>query len=226
MDQGAYGNRLGSRFHLDSVPVITLGALGKAQMALTEIVNDNPHPGRTLPIPPEDAYLVHLMTRDCLAHDLYIDNKSVTPDPFPTGVTALYDLRRDPIEDLHCPTACLSFYLPRAAIEEIADDVGAGRIADLNFRHGLAYDDPVMRSLGQALLPALAKPDQVNALFMDHIGLAFRAHIASAYGRLQVRRPTARGGLAPWQERRAREFLSNNLGGELRLAQIARECGF
>jgi AraC-like DNA-binding protein len=225
MDQGAYGNRLGSRFHLNSVPVITLGTLRKSQMALTEIVNDNLNPGRTLPIPPEDAFLVHLMTRDCLAHDLYVDNKSVSPDPFPTGVTALYDLRRDPIEDLHCPTACLSFYLPRAALQEIADDVGERRIPALDFRHGCAYDDPVMRSLGQALLPALAKPEQVNTLFVDQIGLAFRAHVASAYGRMHAPRPRARGGLAPWQERRARDILSNNLGGELPLAQVARECG-
>jgi AraC-like DNA-binding protein len=225
MNQGAYGNRLGSRFHLNSVPVIMLSTLRKSQMALTEIVNDNPDLGKTLPIPPEDAFLVNLMTRDCLAHDLYIDNKSVSPDPFPTGVTALYDLRHDPIEELHCPTACLSFYLPRTALEEIADDVGERRIPALEFRHGCAYDDPVLRSLGQALLPVLAKPDQVNTLFLDHIGLAFRAYIASAYGRMQTTRSKARGGLAPWQERRARDILFHNVGGELPLAQVARECG-
>jgi AraC-like DNA-binding protein len=225
MDQGAYGNRLGSRFQLNSAPVVILATLRRSQIAVTLIVNDNPNLGRTLPIPVEDAFLVHLMTRDCLAHDLYIDNKSVSPDPFPTGVTALYDLMRDPIEDLRCPTACLSFYLPHTALEEIADDVGERRIPALDFRHGRAYDDPVMRSLGQALLPALAKPEQVNTLFVDHIGLAFRAHIASAYGRMHVTRLKARGGLAPWQERRARDILSNNLGGELPLAQVARECG-
>jgi AraC family transcriptional regulator len=225
MGQGAYGDHLASRFHLNSAPVVTLSTLRKSQIAITLIVNDNPDLGRTLPIPLEDAVLVHLMTRDCLAHDLYIDNRSVSPDPFPTGVTALYDLMRDPIEDLHCPTACLSFYLPRAALEEIADDVGERRIPALDFRHGRAYDDPVMRSLGQAVLPALAKPEQVNKLFVDHIGLAFRAHIASAYGHTHATRPRARGGLAPWQERRARDILSNNLGGELPLAEVARECG-
>ena len=225
MGQGAYGDRLGSRFHLNSAPVITLSTRRKSRIAVTLIINDNANLGRTLPIPLEDAFLVHLMTRDCLAHDLYIDNKSVSPDPFPAGVTALYDLMRDPIEDLHCPTACLSFYLPRAALEEIADDVGERRIPALDFRHGCAYDDPVMRSLGQALLPALAKPEQVNKLFVDHIGLAFRAHIASAYGQMHATRPRARGGLAPWQERRARDILSNSLGGELPLAQVARECG-
>ena len=164
------------------------------------------------------------LTRDCLAHDLYVDNKSVSPDLFPAGVTALYDLTRDPIADMHCPTRCLSFYLPRAALEEIADDVGERRVRALEFRHGRAYDDPVMWSLGQAMLPALAQPDQVNTIFVDHIGLAFRAHIARAYGGMQSTRPRVRGGLAPWQERRAKDILSNSLSGDLALAKVAREC--
>ena len=112
MERGAYGDRLGSRFGLNSTPVVTVRSLRKSQLAVTEIVNHNPNLGKTLPIPPEDAFLVHVMTRDCLAHDLYVDNKSVSPDSFPTGITALYDLARDPIAELHCPTACLSFYLP------------------------------------------------------------------------------------------------------------------
>jgi AraC-like DNA-binding protein len=225
MDCGAYGDRLGSRFGLTKAPVLTVRTLRKSQLAVTEIVNDNPDLGKTLPIPPEDAFLVHVMTRDCLDHDLYIDNKSVSPDLFPTGVTSLYDLTRDPIAEIHCPTPCLSFYLPRLALHEIADEVGERRFRGLEFRHGRAYDDPVMRSLCEALLPALARPEQVNTLFVDHMGLAFRAHIARAYGGMQSMRPRLCGGLAPWQERRARDILSHNLNGELPLIHLAHECG-
>ena len=224
MEPGAYGNRLGSRFGLNSAPVLTVRTLRKSLLAVTEIINYSPH-CKTLPIPPEDAFLVHVMTRDCLVHDLYVDNKSVSPDPFPAGITALNDLSRDPIADMHGPTGCLSFYLPRAALEEIAHDVGERRVCALEFRHGRAYEDPAMRSLSEALLPALGKPDEVNTLFVDHIGLAFRAHIARAYGGMQSTRPRARGGLAPWQERRAKDLLFNKLSGELPLAQLARECG-
>ena len=112
----------------------------------------------------------------------------------------------------------------RAALEEIADDIGERRARTLEFRHGRAYDDPIMRILGQLLLSALAKPHQVNTLFVDHIALAFRAHIARTYGGMQSTRPRVRGGLAPWQERRAKDILSNNLSGDLALAKVAREC--
>jgi hypothetical protein len=223
-DHGAYGEHLGSRFGLNNVPVLTVRTLRKSQVVVTDIVNDNSDLGKTLPIPPEEAFLVHLQMRACLAHDLFIDNKSVSPEPIPAGSTMLYDLSRDPIAELHCPSRCISFYLPRSALEEIADDVGSRRVRALEFRHGRVYDDPVMRSLTQALLPAFAKPNQFNTLFVDQVGLAFRAHIASVYGGMRSTCARARGGLAPWQERRAKDILSNNLDGELPLAQLAREC--
>ena len=223
MESGAYGNRLGSRFRLDSAPVVTVRALRKSQLAVTEIVNDNPHL-KTLPIPPEDAFLVHLMTRDCLAHDLYVDNRSVSPDLFSDRHHRA--LRSGARSDRRhgWSDGSLSFYLPRSALEEIADDVGERRVRALEFRHGRAYHDPVMWSLGQAMLPALAKPDQANTLFVDHIGLAFRAHIARAYGGMQSTHPRVRGGLAPWQERRAKDILANNLNGDVPLAEVARQC--
>lgn len=34
----------------------------------------------------------------------------------------------------------------------------------------------------------------------------------------------SKGGLAPWQKRRAAELLSENLDGRIRLMEIAREC--
>jgi AraC-like DNA-binding protein len=36
---------------------------------------------------------------------------------------------------------------------------------------------------------------------------------------------TSPGGLAPWQERRAKEIIDANLGGDVSLAELARECG-
>ena len=51
-----------------------------------------------------------------------------------------------------------------------------------------------------------------------------RDHVAQTYGGMRpVSRP-ARGGLAPWQERRAKEILSANLDGSVPLKEVAREC--
>jgi AraC-like DNA-binding protein len=223
-EEGAFGDRLGSRFGMDEAPAFTVRALRRSLLAVTEINFDAPEFGRTLPIPPEDAFLVHVMTRDCLDHDLIVDGKSVRPDPFRAGVTAIYDLTRDPIADMRERAGCLSFYLPRIALEEIADDLGQRRPHTLEFKHGRAYEDPVMRALGEAIRPALASPQQISTLFVDHLALAFRAHIARAYA-APTATVRAKGGLAPWQQRKAIEILRQNLDGDMPLAQLASECG-
>ena len=54
--------------------------------------------------------------------------------------------------------------------------------------------------------------------------LALGVHIAQTYGGMRpVSRPV-RGGLAPWQEQRAKEILRANLHG-VPLKEVARECG-
>ena len=53
--------------------------------------------------------------------------------------------------------------------------------------------------------------------------LAFTAHVAQTYGGLQRVTEPNRGGLAPWQVKRACEMLESDLGGKLSLEQIAAE---
>ncbi|PWS22075.1 AraC family transcriptional regulator, partial [Enterococcus faecium] len=61
-------------------------------------------------------------------------------------------------------------------------------------------------------------------LFLDQMALALYAHVAHAYGRATPR-AGAMAGLAPWQERRARELLGADLAHDLSLAEIATACG-
>jgi AraC family transcriptional regulator len=107
----------------------------------------------------------------------------------------------------------------------IADDANAPRIRDLSYEPGAGVNDVTISRLGSLLLPALSHPDQANPLFVDHVLLAVGVHIAQTYGGMRpVSRPI-RGGLAPWQERRAREFLLANIKRAVALKEVARECG-
>jgi AraC-like DNA-binding protein len=75
------------------------------------------------------------------------------------------------------------------------------------------------------MLPALSHPDQANQLFVDHVLMAFGKHVAQTYGGMRPLVLPVRGGLAPWQERRAKEILSANLDGRVSLKDVAKECG-
>jgi AraC family transcriptional regulator len=60
-------------------------------------------------------------------------------------------------------------------------------------------------------------------LFVDHVLLAVGAHIAQTYGGMRPVSRLVRGGLAPWQERRAKEMIAANLDG-VPVTELAREC--
>jgi AraC family transcriptional regulator len=142
---------------------------------------------------------------------------------FRAGESCLYDLKRDFSALLDKPYHNLFFYLPRVALDAIADEANVSRIRDLSYKPGAAVNDATISGLGSLLLPALSHPDQANRLFVDHVLLAVGAHIAQTYGGMRPVSRLVRGGLAPWQERRAKEMIAANLDG-VPVTELAREC--
>ena len=107
---------------------------------------------------------------------------------------------------------------------EIFVSVAANAARRPNCRQAAAVNDAKIAGLGGTILPALSDPQQANRLFVDHIALAVGIHVAQTYGGMRPVPHPARGGLAPWQERRAKEILSANLDGSMPLKDVAREC--
>jgi AraC-like DNA-binding protein len=221
----AYGQRLGEALRVENVPAIVTRALRTADMAVTEIRCDNPLPEMSSPIRQEDAFLVALYLRDSPNCEYWENGRRASVWDQRIGESSLHDLKRDPAALIRKPYHCLAFYLPRAALDAIADGANAPRIRDLSYEPGAGVNDVTISSLGSLLLPALSHPDQANPLFVDHVLLAVGAHIAQTYGGMRPVSRLARGGLAPWQERRAREFLRANIKRGVALKEVARECG-
>ena len=221
----AYGQRLGEALRVENAPAIVTRALRTADIAVTEIRCDNPLPEMRGPIQREDAFLVTLHLRDSRNREYWEDGRRASVCDLRAGESCLYDLKRDPTVLLDKPYHSLAFYLPRAALDAIADDANAPRIRDLSYEPGAGVNDLTISSLGSLLLPALRHPDQANPLFVDHVLLAVGGHVAHTYGGMRPISRPARGGLAPWQERRAREFLLANIQRGVALKEVARECG-
>jgi len=220
----AFGKRLGERFQVENAPAIFTRTLRKAVIAVTEARCDNPLPEMSGSIRQEDAFLIGLQLRDRPSCKYWEDGRQAPVCDLRAGESILADLKREPRRFLDKPFHALAFYLPRAALDAIADDANAPRIRDLGYRPGAGVNDVVISRLGNLLIPALSHPDQANSLFVDHVLMAFGLHIAQTYGGLRRESRQMRGALAPWQERRAKELLRANLQG-VPLKQVARECG-
>jgi AraC family transcriptional regulator len=220
----AYGQRLGKALRVENAPSIVTRALRAAEIAVTEIRCDNPLPEMCGPLRREDAFLVTLHLRDSPNREYWEDGRRASFCALRAGESCLHDLKRDPTA---LPKAfhSLFFYLPRAALDAIADDANAPQIRDLSYEPGAGVNDLTIFGLGNLLLPALGHLDHANPLFVDHVLLAVGVHVAQTYGGMRPMSRSVRGGLAPWQERRAREIIRANITRGVTLKEVARECG-
>ena len=222
--RGAYGEQLRSTFHLESAPVFVTQALRKTEIAATYIRCDIENNGLTAPIPREDAFLMTLQVRDCPRHDMWIDGRPVETAHLAAGTTCIYDLRHSPITNSISPFETVHFYMPRAALDGIAEIENGQKIDDIDHNPGIGVDDPVMRGLGLALLPAFQRAAEANNLFVDHVTVAAAAHFIRTYGG-KTAPGRAHDRLAAWQEARIKEVLSANLDGQVSVSSLAAECG-
>ena len=83
--------------------------------------------------------------------------------------------------------------------------------------------DPVMRHLAASLASTLAEPAAADIPFAEFAVSAIQAYVAS---RLTFARSAARkrGGLAPWQQRRASELLLARIGRHVPITELAATC--
>jgi AraC family transcriptional regulator len=115
------------------------------------------------------------------------------------------------------------YSVPRTGLDDIAGDLGFGRVSD--YRLAVLEDDLVVAQITKSILPFLGRSDRLSVLALDQFSLILGAHLVQRYGALQKTARPSKGGLAPWQMRRASELLHENMNGRIRLSDIARECG-
>jgi AraC family transcriptional regulator len=129
-------------------------------------------------------------------------------------------LDEDYAADLTSSFDNLYVYLPITEWRAFTADHAGGRQARLKCPDGLA--DPSIGALAQALAPALRQPSAADLLFIEYLLVAMLTQLLQAHGELTA--PTARGGLAFWQRRRAEDMLRAALAHDISVAELAAEC--
>src|ERR1700680_721913 len=84
--------------------------------------------------------------------------------------------------------------------------------------------DPVVHHLGLCLHAARSRPSEMSPVCADHIASALEAYLNQAHNVVSLPPPAARGGLAPWQLRQAKEMLVSRLDEPISLAGLAHAC--
>ena len=220
----ATSNPVAEAVGLPEAPVLVTRAARDSGMAFLELDCARRNAGVTGTVR-EDAFLIALQLTSCGDFDLYADSRAIRPRDFDAGAVAIFDLRMGLATDLRDPFHAVNLYLPHATLTALGEDGDIRRgLQDLRHTPGAAVRDPVARHLLLAMRPALARPPaETSELFVDHAALALALHVAGAYG--EASGPPVKGGLAPWQERRAKDLIDAHIDGRVTLSSLARACG-
>ena len=214
---------IGERFGLGCPPTVLTRTASVAPIGFTRLRSTTTSHERAKDVPSENAFSFHVVLQPAFA-DLWLDGRHCFASEVRPGATFLFDLSRNPVSQIHTTFDLLRFYISQASLDELAFDRGIRRKEGFEVAC-LGVQDTVMHALAMALLGNVERPDERSALFVDHIGLAFHAHVTRVYGRSAAPTRAPVGGLSPWQLRRALNFVRDHLDGDPTIAQIAQECG-
>jgi AraC family transcriptional regulator len=221
---GAYGMDFAARFHLSDSSSLTTPWPDEQAFAVTRLCAASGMLDRTLQFDREQALVVSvsLNTIPLGNYRFWTEGKFREVPflaPFTTSVT---DMESDPVCWVTGPFDYMHYHVPRTGLDDIAKSVGIQPVG--TFRCVLAENDPFLSQFTKLVLPMLESGSQLPALLLDHFSLLLGAHLLQRYAGIPKLPEMIRGGLAPWQKRKAAEFLSDNLANNVRLRQVAKEC--
>ena len=143
-------------------------ALPKGQVSIVRLKSLRRN-SATAPYQLENSDLIVLQLRPFGEQDLWLDGRRAPFVPYGAGTVTVYDLDREWVADLKGAFDCLHFHMPRPLLEETVDDLGGRQRPRLYLPPHLSAHDPIIHSLGQSLLPALARPGEASQIFIDHV---------------------------------------------------------
>jgi AraC-like DNA-binding protein len=199
--------------------------LDKAAISIVESHLLDPDGGISDSMPEHDSYIVTHMLSAFPACEVWASGRHAVTADIGAGTTTLTDLRCDPRFVMNRPFHALHFQIPTPALAAIAEEAAAPPVSDLRYEAGFGYRDEITGHLASSILAALRQPEEANQLFVDYVVMALTAHVAQTYGGMRFIKDLPKGGLAPWQERRACELLAAHFDGDLPLKELAAQCG-
>ncbi|WCM29846.1 AraC family transcriptional regulator [Sphingomonas sp. QA11] len=217
-DLGNLSASIAQRFRTQQATTLFARLTADEPISISRIVSP---PVRTDPQQPFDGYTIPICMAPFARGEIWIENRRHDLQPIPAGGICIVNLESSPWGVHHDTMDVVRFQIPRRTIDELAYDRGEKPIGRI--RTILGEHDPVFEGLSRALVAKIALYGAHDRLFIDNVALAFHAHLVRTYAHASDAE-YFRGGLAPWQVRRACDLMMANLAGEACVADLAAAC--
>lgn len=142
------------------------------------------------------------------------------------GEAILHDLRQTCV--LRTQKQTLQIGLDSRLLKQVADDLSildADPLNELVPVYGKVLADPALHNLAVSVGETLDRPDRWADVIRRQLTRAVAAHLLGSYTPLQPAPETVRGGLAPWQLRRAQDHIRADLARAIHLQAVSDACG-
>jgi len=223
--KGLFGEHLADTFHLTHSKVLASAPTEEKVFAVTHLRSATGLPDLTKTLITEPALhvSVSLEPMPLGTYQQWFDGKPANVPYIPAYTTSVMDLEAE----LYCLVLTkfdyMHFYVPKAALRDIAREHGVEQLGEFRFAIGEA--DLVMAQIAKMLQPSFEEGIQESRLCLDSIGMLLGAHLIQRYAGVAkaLRMPRVEK-LAPWQKNKVVSIVRENLAGSIRLADISAEC--
>jgi len=219
-----YSDAVARSLGLGTTPRLITRSLQGLQIAATHIVCGPEQIGMTKPIPPEDTFAVGINFTYVPYLELWRKGRLVLQGGFVENSLRITHLIDEVSIHVFKPSDSVIFHIPRAALNEIADEEGFHRIETLSCLPGIV--DPTLAELARVFRLSFDQTQEASPIFVDQVMIAVCSHLIKRYGdNITLAEAKKTYVFSSAQMLRAEEMLAANLKGDLRLSDIARESG-
>ena len=223
MRNASFGKLLSKRHEILNVPTFVTSVSRGAAITFNRLRLDCA--GRTFDnIPAEDAYVFHVNFLKQESFSAFRKARTAERYILGEGDCTMLDYSETSTVTMHSPMDTVRLYVPRVAIQDFVREEHGSSEVHLKPPEQVIRD-PILYHLGACISALLEHPEENNSLLVDHIALSLQSHLYQTYSARPASSRRARGGLAPWQESRAKEAMDANLHKEINMARLAYECG-
>src|SRR6202163_186737 len=219
-----YERLLSKRLGIPNPPTFVTSVSRGTPITFTRLRLDSASPACDGTIPAEDSYSFHVNFLKQESFSISVKARTVERYFLGEGCSMMLDYSETSATTLHSAMDTVRLYVPRPTLRDfVLEEYGSGEVHLKPPQQVMR--DPILYHLGASLKALLEHPEENNSLLVDHIALSLQSHLYQTYSATPTWNPKARGGLAPWQESRAKEAMDANLDKEITIARLACDCG-
>ncbi len=177
--------------------------------------------------PPSNAHILSFILRGEARHRLWFDDHAITDGVLPDRSVAIVPAGIRPRAVSVEPILLTHVYLPHSYLSGKAAELGWHRRAgSLEIINPDYRPDEALISLCQCLSAALPAIDTLGRLYAESLAAALALRLLQNWSNVAPSAaPCVRGGLAPWQLRRACDMMESQPDQDIGLEMLASVAG-